>query len=312
MSRQVVFGTGQVGSLVVTRLVSLGHDVVAVNRSGRGSWAGARVVGIDATDIQAVTEVATGADVVYFCLNAASYTEWPEQFPPLQRAVMAAAEHAGARMVVLDNLYAYGPTAGEPLVETLAARPSSAKAETRAAMTQELLEAHAAGRVEVTIGRASDYFGPGTTESALGQGVFGRLLQGHSAQVMGDPDTLHSYSFTPDVAAGLVTLGSADGATGAIWHLPVAPARTTREIVASIADLAGARPRCTAVGRTGLRLVGLAVPAMREYRHTLYQFTDPWVVDDSRFRTAFAAGATPLDEALATTVDWFRTSATTA
>jgi len=45
---------------------------------------------------------------------------------------------------------------------------------------------------------------------------------------------------------------------------------------------------------------------MREYRHTLYQFTAPWVVDDSRFRAAFGDCSTPLDEALETTLRWFR------
>ena len=34
MSRHVVFGTGQIGRLVAERLVSLGADVTAVNRTG--------------------------------------------------------------------------------------------------------------------------------------------------------------------------------------------------------------------------------------------------------------------------------------
>ena len=50
MSRHVVFGTGQIGRLLATRLTSLGHDVVGINRSGLGTIAGARIVGIDATD----------------------------------------------------------------------------------------------------------------------------------------------------------------------------------------------------------------------------------------------------------------------
>jgi hypothetical protein len=44
---------------------------------------------------------------------------------------------------------------------------------------------------------------------------------------------------------------------------------------------------------------------MREYLHTLYQFTDPWVVDDTKFRAAFGDLTTPLDEALATTLQWY-------
>ena len=109
---------------------------------------------------------------------------------------------------------------------------------------------------------------------------------------MGDPDTLHSYSYTPDVAAALVTLALRPEASGGVWHLPVAPARTTREIVARVYALAGRRPRLFAAGGTTLRLLGLVKPELGEYRHTLYQFTERWVVDDSRFRTTFGQPAT--------------------
>jgi nucleoside-diphosphate-sugar epimerase len=309
MNRHVVFGTGQVGHPLVEQLVTRGHDVVAVNRDGRGSYAGVQVVGGDATDPTFTTAVCHGADVVYFCLNAMHYERWAEEFPPLQRGVLAGAASAGARLVVLDNLYAYGPPGGQHLVETMAANPTSAKSATRAAMTEELLAAHAAGQVEVVIGRASDYFGPGATRSALGETVFGTAIAGKTAQVMGDPDQPHSYSYTPDVAAGLIALGTSPDASGQVWHLPVAETRTIRQVVETVYELAGEKPKLLAAGRMTLRAIGLFKPEMREYLHTLYQFTDPWVVDDGKFRATFGDLATPLDEALATTLEWYHGAA---
>ena len=91
MNRHVVFGTGQVGRHVVARLVELGHDVVAVNRSGRGDFPGARVVGGDVTDAVFAKDVTRDASTVYFCLNASNYHRWPQEFPPLQDAVVGAA-----------------------------------------------------------------------------------------------------------------------------------------------------------------------------------------------------------------------------
>ncbi|CUR59898.1 conserved hypothetical protein [metagenome] len=305
MMRHVVFGTGQVGHPLIEQLVAQGHDVVAVNRDGRGSFPGAQVVGGDAADPEFTTRVCADADVVYFCLNAMNYDRWSEEFPPLQRGVLAGAASAGARLVVLDNLYAYGPPQGQRLVETMAANPTSAKSATRAAMTEELLAAHAAGQVAVVIGRASDYFGPGATRSALGESVFGPALTGKTAQVMGDPSQLHSYSYTPDVAAALITLGTAPGTTGQVWHLPVAEARTIGEVVDTVFGLTGHRPRLLAAGPLTLRVIGLFKPELREYRHTLYQFNAPWVVDDGKFRAAFGDQATALDEALATTLEWY-------
>jgi nucleoside-diphosphate-sugar epimerase len=159
--------------------------------------------------------------------------------------VLTGAASAGARLVVLDNLYAYGPTHGRPLVETLQAHPSSAKAATRAAMTDQLMHAHTSGQVEVAIGRASDYFGPGTTRSALGETVFGPALTGRTAQVMGDPDQPHSYSYTPDVRAALITLATQPAAAGSVWHLPISETRTTRQVIDRVYELAGSGPRAS-------------------------------------------------------------------
>ncbi len=306
MSRHVVFGTGQVGRLVVEHLVRDGHDVIAVNRTGAGALPGARMAAGDASDPRFTERVCSGADAVYFCLNAPSYDRWNEQFPPLQRGVLAGAAAAGARLVVLDNLYTYGPPRGRDLVETMAPAPTSGKSATRATMTEELLLAHAKGDVEVVIGRASDYYGPGTTRSALGESVFGPALTGRTAQVMGDPRQLHSYSYTPDVAAALVNLATAEDVTGQVWHLPVAPAQTTKDLIGQIYTLTGHRPRTLAAGRFTLGAFGVIKPMMREYQHTLYQFTDRWVVDDAKYRSRFGEHATPLHDGLAATVAWYR------
>ena len=309
MTRHAVFGTGQVGHHLVQQLVAQGHDVVAVNRSGRGHLPGSRVVAGDATDPSFTSGACRGAAVVYFCLNAGSYSRWEEEFPPLQRAVLTGAANAGARLVVLENLYSYGPPHGRALVESMPASPTSRKSATRAAMTLELLAAHAAGDASVAIGRASDYFGPGTLSSALGETVFGAAVAGRAAQVMGDPDQPHSYSYTPDVAANLITLGGSPEAAGQVWHLPVGETRTTRQVVEQVYALAGTRPRILAAGRGTLRALGLIRPPMREYLHTLYQFSSPWVVDDGKFRSSFGDRTTPLDDALAATLAWYRTRA---
>ena len=83
---------------------------------------------------------------------------------------------------------------------------------------------------------------------------------------------------------------------------PVAETRTTRQIIDHIYRLAGHRPGSRR-RRDHAALLGLVKPAMREYLHTLYQFTDRWVVDDSKFRAAFGVAATPLDDALAATLE---------
>ena len=47
-------------------------------------------------------------------------------------------------------------------------------------------------------------------------------------------------------------------------------------------------------------------PEIKELRHTLYQFTESWVVDDTKFRTTFGDLSTPLRSAIESTLDWYR------
>ena len=203
----VVFGAGQVGRALAGRLSGLGLAVRVVSRKPPATLAdGIDWHPADATDPAAATEAAAGAAVVYQCLNA-PYTSWPEQFPPRQRGVLTAAQRNGALLVSLENPYGYGPTDGRPLTEDLPLAATTSKGRVRAAMTRELLEAAQGGRVAIAIGRASDFFGAGVRDSALGERVFANALAGKRADFIGNADLPHTYSYVPDVAAGLATLG---------------------------------------------------------------------------------------------------------
>ena len=304
----VVFGTGQVGSALTAHLAGQGIAVRAVSRNrppalaGGCDWRAA-----DASDLGAAADAAKGASVVYQCLNA-PYTQWPERFPPLQRGVLAAAEHTGALLVVLENLYGYGPTGGKPMTEDLPLAATTVKGRTRAAMTAELLAAAEAGRVRVAIGRASDFFGAGVTQgSTLGERVFGNALAGRRADFIGNPDLPHTYSYVPDIAAGLATLGTDARAAGQVWHLPGPPTVTTRALLDLVAGEVGHPVGIRSVPKLALRPLGLVNPMLRELAETYYQFDQPFILDTSKYETAFGTAGTPLPAAVAATVAWYRT-----
>ena len=303
----VVFGTGAVGMSVMDALIQRGRRRVwMVNRSGRVSVPeGVELVGGDATDVAFAREAGEGASVVYVALNP-PYDKWPELFPPLQAAVLEGAASAGAKLIAMENLYMYGPTDGRPLTEGLPYAPNTRKGAVRARMSEELMEAHTSGRVRVAIGRASDFFGPRVLASAAGEQVFGRAVQGKSAQVAGDPNQPHTYTYAPDVGGGLAILGEHEEALGRAWHLPSPETLTTRQFVEMIFEEVGKPARIQAAPKIVLRAMGLFNPGMREMIEMLYAFEEPFVVDDSRFEQAFGEQATPLREAIQRTVRWYR------
>ncbi len=301
----VVFGTGPVGLAVMDELVSKGKRVRMVNRSGRASVPeGVEVVGGDATDEAFAREASEGASVVYFALNP-PYNKWPELFPGLQAGVLEGAASAGAKLVAMENLYMYGPTDGRPLTEDLPHAPNTRKGTVRARMSEELMEAHSSGRVRVVIGRASDFFGPRVLASAAGEQVFGRAVRGKGAQLAGDPDQPHTYTYAPDIGRGLAILGEREEALGQAWHLPSPETLTTREFVEMIFEEVGNPARVQAAPKILLRAIGLFNPGIHETIEMLYEFEEPFVVGHSKFERTFGEHATPLEEAIGGTVRWY-------
>jgi nucleoside-diphosphate-sugar epimerase len=309
----VVFGTGQVGRALAAGLAQRGLAVRAVSRRRPPGLAdGIDWRAADAADPAAAIEAAAGAAVVYQCLNA-PYPQWPELFPPLQRGALAAAEHAGALLVTLENLYGYGPTGGRPMTEDLPLAATTVKGRTRAAMTGELLAAAAAGRVRSAIGRASDFFGAGVTDgSTLGSRVFGHALAGRRADFIGNPELAHTYSYVPDIAAGLATLGTDPRAADGVWHLPGPPTVTTRALLDLVAGEVGHPVGVRSVPKLAVRALGLVNPMMRSLAEMAYEFDEPFVLDTSRYEATFGTAGTPLPAAVAATIAWYRAQASAA
>ena len=285
--RHVIFGTGAIGLATLDALRRRGEPVRLVNRSGSAPVPGGiEVVAGDASDPQFTTAVTRGARVVYQTLNP-PYSRWLEEFPALQMGVLAGAEAAGARMVSMENVYMYGRPAGRPLTETRAYEAHTRKGKLRGAMAEDLMAAHRAGRVQVAIGRASDYFGPrGGAQSNLGDRVFPAALGGTSASVLGEH---------PD-------------APGQVWHLPNDPnTQTTRQLVDIVYQVAGQpRSRLRQANPLLLRIAALTNRTVRELLEMQYQFEEPFVVDSSKINTQLGVRATPVGQALADTLASYR------
>ncbi len=293
----VIGGTGAIGGAVVEELVRRGHRVRSIGRRETSMPAGVEQRVAELTDPQQVSEAVAGASVVYQCA-APEYTRWTQEFPTLQANVADAAEQAGARLVVVENLYMYGPQTEGPMRETTPMAATGKKGSLRARLSNDLMERHAAGRLRVAIGRASDYYGPRAVNSAVGEQFFGAVASGKKPRWMGRQDQPHALSFLPDIAAGLVTLGEHPEADGQVWHLPVSPALTGAEWAERTAAIAGREVKPSTVTRPMLVALGLFMPLLRELRETLYQWERPWLVDDAKFRAAFGAEATDVDEGI--------------
>lgn len=301
----VVLGaSGGTGSAIVEELLRRGHRVRAVSRSGK-SPEDAEGMRADVSTPEGAKAASAGAAVVYHAAQP-DYTKWPERFPPMTDAVIDGAASAGAKLVFADNLYMYGPGASQPMTEETPQKAEGKKGRTRILMAGRLLEAHRSGRVRVTMGRASDYYGPRGTGTLAGETVFGAAVAGKTVRWPASLDVPHQFNYLPDMARALVTLGERNEADGEVWHLPAAEQLTGRHFMDLVSEAAGRPVKTGVTSKTMLRAVGLFSPFLWELVETSYQFEEPFAADASKYERTFGPfSPTPHEEAVARTVAWF-------
>ena len=269
--RHLIVGAGPVGRHVAALLAERGSQVAVVSRSGRGTGIdGVEHLALDASDADALSRAAEGADYLYNCANPADYTQWERVWPPLAASLLSAAERSGAVYAITGTLYPYGPV-DVPISEDLPDAATDHKGRLRARMWADARAAHEAGRVRAVEIRGSDY--------------------------MGRTDQPHTFTDVADAARTLVAAAEDPGAHGRVWHVPSNAPVTQAQALADVLATAGRPPvRISTLRGSGLAAAALAVPFMREMREIIYQWERPYVLADADARARFGITPTPWEE----------------
>ncbi|MCF7823885.1 MAG: NAD-dependent dehydratase [Candidatus Marinimicrobia bacterium] len=303
----VVFGTGPLAWWVMHYLLERGEKITLASRSGKTTRNLPHSVEVKQCDARNEDEVGTvckDAETIYFCAMP-PYTNWPELFPPLVTGFLRGAAKTKARLVFGDNLYMYGPTGGASINESLPHSATGHKGRTRATMARFFMQAHERGDNQVTIGRASDFFGPEVINAVFGDMFFKPVYEGKSVNLLGNINLNHTFCYIKDFARGLITLGNHDQAYGEVWHVPSAAAVSTAEMVKLIENEMSRTIKVRTAGKGLISLLGLFNPMIKEVKEMMYTWQEPYVVDHSKFEKAFGLNITEHQDAIRETVAWY-------
>jgi nucleoside-diphosphate-sugar epimerase len=299
----VVLGaSGGAGNAIVHALAARGHAVRAVSRGGNAAVPeGVERVSADVTKAQDAASAVRDGDVVYMAAQP-SYHRWAQEFPSMLSTVIDAVIAVEARLVMVDNLYMYDPKT-QPFTEKSAEIMPTKKGKIRIQLADMLRDSAASRGLMVAIGRASDYYGPGANTSAITALAIDPGLEGKSIKWIGTLNKRHSVAYLPDIAKGFAILGESEKSIGETWILPHGSAPTGAEFLEAVN---AALPVRVKTGVVTAPMLAMAAPfhrASRETREIVYQWTDTFVVDDSKFRAAFGPfTTTPFEETIRTTI----------
>lgn len=289
MSQVALFGAaGVIGQSIAAALSREGRRYRVVGRSEAslreafGADPLAEIVTWNPNSPASVQAAAEGIETLLYMVGV-NYWQF-ELHPELMQKTIEGAVAAGVKNIILiGTVYPYGRARSNPVREDHPREPHTFKGRMRKAQEDLLMQAHKAGRINATVLRLPDFYGPGVEASLLHRAALA-AVNGGTADMVGPIDCPHEFVFVPDVGPVVARLLDTPAAFGKIWNLAGAGVTTQRELVAEMERLTGRKLKLRVVGKTMLRLIGLFNPFMREMVEMNYLMTDPLIMDDSALR----------------------------
>lgn len=283
------------------------NDLRLVSRNPRKVDEANTLASADLMDAGQTARAVEGSDIVYFTAGLPPDTDlWERQFPTMLRNALDASRIAGAKFAYFDNTYMY-PQDARVLTEETPFAPIGRKGEVRARMANMVLEEMARGDIQVLIGRAPEFYGPGKTQSFTNALVTDRLKEGKQPRVPIRDDTKRTLIWTPDASRALALLGNTPEAYGQTWHLPCDDDRPTyREFVTMACEAFDQPVSYKVLGKWAFAVAGLFSPQVREIRELLPRYRQDNLFDSSKFTrrfpqfdvTTYSAGVLAIREGL--------------
>ncbi|MCS7459590.1 NAD-dependent epimerase/dehydratase family protein [Paenibacillus doosanensis] len=292
MKKAIVLGaTGGTGAVVTAELVKRGVPVIAFGRSRRKLEELADELGHpshlslsvgDAFRPDDIAVASTEADVLFHCANV-PYHEMESKLIPLGESVMEAANRLSLKVVAVDGIYPYGRGRSDWITEEHPKQPHTKKGRVRLAFEQMIFS----GRwphARAMIVRLPDYYGPTANQASYLGGTFEAIAAGKPAFFIGNMKVPREYVYLPDAAEMIVELAGRDQAYGQNWHIPGSDIISGYEIVRIARQASGLKKPVISLGRTGLRLLGLFVPVMKEVVEMLYLTEEPLRLSGDKYK----------------------------
>lgn len=305
MKKALVIGaSGGMGYSIVMELANRGIEVIAFAR-GRGkleqyfvNMEKVTILQGDAFNLETIKNAALGIDVIFHAMNI-PYTEWEKKLPILWSNILKTAIDAHAKLVVVDNIYAYGKSQGKLITEQCPKIPNTKKGNIRLQLENMMKKSN----LPVLIAHFPDFYGP-NAENTILHYTFKNVLKNKNTMFIGNRKVPREYIFTPDGAKALVELSLLDSAYGQNWNIPGSGVITGDEIIEILREYTGYNKKIRTITKQMIQFFGIFNKMMREVVEMMYLTEEPVVLNGSKLEHAIKIiPRTPYKEGIKQTID---------
>jgi len=302
MGKITILGVnGHIGHEAAKAFQAAGWEVTGFGRSNKHPIAGVRFVAGNASNVEDMRRAIGNADAVFHGLNL-PYHEWDKGRMETQTLrIIEAVGPNGRTLLFPGTIYTHAAT-DRYVTPDLPQRPEKPRGAIKVKREALLRSATERGDLQVVILRAGDFFGPDSTGDWFDQAVLREASKNRVAiptQTVG-----HSWAYLPDLGRAFVRLAELRQSLAPFQTFHFAGHFATgAELLAAIQKAAPVPLNVVPFPWTALRIIGLAVPMMREVVKMRYLWENTMELRDERLDTLLGPGfGTPFETAIAETV----------
>ncbi len=305
----VMGATGSLGTALVRRLKDEDLRVLVRDEEAfRASFGDidVEVFEGDLCEMEDIDAVIDDVDTVFHCA-CMPYFHWGDLVGHTRRIITAAEEEEKVVDIVFPgNVLVYGDVGPGTVREDQAHEPGTKKGSIRVNVERQLREANARGECRATIARFPDLYGPDVHSRCMRR-IFPTVLDGSTVSWPGDLDADREFIFADDAAAAMVRLAGSEVSWGKAWHVPGPGTTNAREFIGMAFKEAGHEPDLRESLGVAINMVDRFTKDAKEEKELLYMFLRPPILDGSAWQKSFGkVPATPYEEGIGTTVQWWR------
>ncbi len=298
---QTILGSGGgIGTPLARELKQYTDKIRLVSRNPKKVNDTDELFPADFNDLSQIDQAIAGSEVVYLTVGFEyKLSVWQKTWPAFVHAVIEACKKHQAKLVFFDNVYMYATSAIPHMTEDAPLDPPSKKGLVRKQLQDMIMQEAGKNGFHALIARSADFYGPENKNSGLGIMVVENLKKGKKAQAFGDIDKIHTYTYTPDAAKATALLGNTPDAYDQVWHVPTTKEKlTNRQWAELIAKEMKAELKFQIVPVWMMKVLGLFIPIMKEFPEMVYQYTQDYYFDSSKFEKRFGWGATKPEDGI--------------
>ncbi|MFS0722394.1 NAD-dependent epimerase/dehydratase family protein [Paenibacillus sp. 1P07SE] len=310
MKKAMVLGaTGATGQVIIAELLAREVQVIAFARTETKLKALMKKHDYhprlsyktgDIFDDQAIVDAAEDAEVIFLC-SAVAYQDMAEKLLLFGESAMKAADHLGAKIVVVDGIYVYGYQVAKGN-EDHPKQPHTKKGKLRVAY-ENLILSDRWKNAKALIVRLPDYYGATSQDSYL-QPTLEGMAHKKVSIFIGNLKTPREYVYLPDAGKMIVNIAEKDDSYGENWNIPGKGVISGKEIIRIAREVTGNQKRVIPLTKSTIRFMGLFNSFMKEVVEVMYLTKEGFILSGEKYENRIGPiPATPYRQGLEETLN---------